>query len=203
MKRIIIIILLPFLSCGQGFNAGICSGFTTSQVSGDQLSGFNKIGPKIGIFVNRKINWYYLQLELQYISKGSKKIISNNQNSYLDNTYTNYINDYRFHLDYIGLPISFSTKINEKIKLETGNTLNILINQKEEIDFYVDNTSEVNKLEYCFFIGLFWNINNKYSINARLSNSILPIRKHSSGQTYRWNKGQYNTTLCFALFYNI
>ena len=204
MKKIFIITLLfPFFCISQDFNAGIISGFSTSQVSGDQLSGFNKVGPRIGFFVNRNINWYTLQLELQYISKGSKKIINTSQSPYLDNAYTSYINDYRFHLDYIGIPISIHSNITKKITLETGNSINILIRQKEEIDFYIDNSREVNKLEYCYFIGLFWDINNQYSINIRLSNSILPIRKHSSGQTYRWNRGQYNTTLSFTLFYYI
>ena len=189
---------MPVLCLSQDFNAGIIGGFSTSQVSGDELSGFNKIGPKIGFFVNREINWYTLQLELQYINKGSKKVINANQG-----TYTDYIDDYRLHLNYIGIPISISTNINEQIKIETGSSLNVLINQKEEIDFYIDNSREVNQLEYCFFIGLSWNINTKYSINTRLSNSILPIRKHSSGQTYRWNKGQYNTTLSFSLYYSI
>ena len=31
--------------------------------------------------------------------------------------------------------------------------------------------------------------------------SIFPIRKHSSGQTYQWNRGQYNTCLSFILYY--
>ena len=200
MRTIFILLLFPVFCFTQDFNAGMIGGFSTSQVSGDQLSGFNKIGPRIGVFVNRQINWYFLQLELQYISKGSKKVINTND---LDNTYTSYINDYRFHLDYIGVPISFSVNITEKLKIETGNSLNILINQKEEIDFYIDDSRKVNRLENCIFIGLFWKINNHYSINARLSNSIFPIREHSSGQTYRWNKGQYNTALSFSIYYKI
>jgi len=197
MKKIFILLLFPFFCFTQDFNAGIIGGLSTSQVSGDQLSGFNKIGPRIGFFVNRKINWYNLQLELQYISKGSKKVINN------QNTYTDYINDYRFHLDYIGIPISINSTITGKIKLETGSSINILIKQKEEIDFYVDNSREVKKLDYCYFIGLFWDINNHYSINVRLSNSIFPIREHSSGETYRWNRGQYNTVLSFSMYYKI
>ena len=64
LNKILIILLFPVLCLCQDFNAGIIGGFSTSQVSGDELSGFNKIGPKIGFFVNREINWYNLQLEL-------------------------------------------------------------------------------------------------------------------------------------------
>ena len=203
MIKKILIIIFPIFCFSQEFNSGLSLGISTSQVSGDQLSGFNKIGPSISIFLNRKINWYYLQLELQYISKGSKKNISNDLDSYLDNTYTSFINNYRFHLEYLGIPISIKAKVKSNLSLETGSAINILTNQKEEIDFYIDNSRKVNKLEYCFFIGLLWNISPNYYINIRASNSILPIRKHSSGQTYRLNKGQYNTTLSFSIYYKI
>lgn len=203
MIKKILIIIFPIFCLSQEFNSGLSLGISTSQVSGDQLSGFNKIGPRISIFLNRKINWYYLQLELQYISKGSKKNISNDLDPYLDNTYTSFINNYRFHLEYLGIPISIKAKVKSNLSVETGSAINILTNQKEEIDFYIDNSRKVNKLEYCFFIGLLWNINPNYYINIRASNSILPIRKHSSGQTYRLNKGQYNTTLSFSIYYKI
>ena len=203
VRKKLLIILFPLYCFSQDFNSGISLGISTSQVSGDQLSGFNKIGPRISLFLNRKINLYYLQLELQYISKGSKKNISNDLDSYIDNTYTSFINNYRFHVEYLGIPLSIQTKVKSNLLIETGTSINVLIKQKEEIDFYIDNSREVNKIEYCYFIGLLWNIYPNYFVNARISNSIFPIRKHSSGQTYRFNKGQYNTTISFSLYYKI
>ena len=76
MKKIFVFFLFSFLCVSQNFNAGIIGGISTSQVSGDGLSGFNKIGPRIGLYVNREISWLSIQLELQYITKGSKKIIN-------------------------------------------------------------------------------------------------------------------------------
>ena len=203
VKKKLLIILFPLYCFSQDFNSGISLGISTSQVSGDQLSGFNKIGPRISLFLNRKINWYYLQLELQYISKGSKKNISNDLDPYIDNTYTSFINNYRFHVEYLGIPLSIQTKVKSNLLIETGTSINVLIKQKEEIDFYIDNSREVNKIEYCYFIGLLWNIYPNYYVNARISNSVFPIREHSSGQTYRFNKGQYNTTISFSLYYKI
>jgi hypothetical protein len=40
-------------------------------------------------------------------------------------------------------------------------------------------------------------------INIRYSNSILKVRDHSSGATYRMNQGQYNEVLSFTLHYAI
>ena len=196
MKKSILIFFIPFLCFSQNFNAGIIGGISTTQVSGDGLKGFNKIGPKVGLYVNREFSWFSIQLELQYLSKGSKKIINNaNQNNL--NTYANY----KFHLDYVGVPIVCFTNITEKIKFELGTAINILINQNEEIDFYVDNSREVSRIENAILIGLIYVLNEKYSISVRGSNSIFPIRKHSIQQSYQWNSGQYNTGLSFNLLY--
>ena len=58
------------ISVSQDFNGGVFGGLSTSQVSGDNLSGFNKIGPRLGLYINRPIKWYGVQLELQYLVKG-------------------------------------------------------------------------------------------------------------------------------------
>ena len=36
-------------------------------------------------------------------------------------------------------------------------------------------------------------------LNILGSQSVLPIRKHASGATYRLNRGQYNSVLAFTL----
>ena len=186
--------LTSIISLSQNFNGGWFAGISTTQVSGDELSGFNKIGPCIGLYINHNIKWYQIQLELRYITKGSKKVIDNtNQNDITFN--------YNLHLDYVGIPILLSTYIRENTKIELGTEINFLIRQKEEIDFYIDNTRIINKLETCVFIGVLYNINEKYALSSRISNSFLPIRSHASGETYRLNKGQYNTCLMFNLYY--
>jgi len=195
----LLVLLLCTFSFSQNFNGGIIGGFSTSQVSGDGLSGFNKIGPRFGLYINRPIKWYGLQLELQYLTKGSKKNSSNNVD---DLNYDN-SNNYHFHLDYIGVPVVFFSDIRQNLKLELGTSFNFLIRQKEEIDFYIDNSRKVHIFEASILIGWTYKINEKLSLNSRLSNSITPIRPHASGETYQLNKGQYNTALCFNIYYRI
>ena len=56
MNRIIILFLcLNGFCLGQNFQAGTIIGINTSQVSGDNLAGFNKLGARLGAFVNKKI----------------------------------------------------------------------------------------------------------------------------------------------------
>ena len=81
MTRLIFIcIFYLFISSycnGQNFKAGLIAGISTSQLSGDQLGGFNKLGIKFGASVNHFINSASRgQLALYYIDKGSNDVNS-------------------------------------------------------------------------------------------------------------------------------
>ena len=190
-------LLFSMISFSQDFNGGVFGGLSTSQVSGDNLSGFNKIGPRLGLYINRPINWYGIQLELQYLVKGSKK----NNSDVIQNTNLNYVYNYNFHLNYVGVPVLLYSNIRKNIKLELGTSFNFLIKQKEEIDFYIDETRKAKSFETSILIGFTYQKNEKISFNTRLSNSITPIRPHTSGETHQLNRGQYNTVLCFSIYY--
>ena len=198
MKCFFLILCFPLLIFSQKFESGIIVGLSTTQVSNDTYSGYNKFGPRAGLFINRKLDWINIQLELQYLTKGSKQ---NSNNSTLNNNSLSSNDNYNFNLNYVGVPILFSLKIHEKIKLELGNAINILIKQKEEVDFYEIISREVNRIESAILIGIIYELNKNYHINIRGSNSIFPIRKHSSGEVYGLNRGQYNTGLSFNLLY--
>ena len=97
MKKLIFIIAIYCIfqnnSRAQEFNAGILAGLSTSQVSGDNLGGFNKAGLILGGFVNRDINSLLsLQIEMMFVQKGS----SNPKPE-------NFLGE--IHLDYIEIPI--------------------------------------------------------------------------------------------------
>ena len=202
MKYFFLILFLPFLLYSQKFESGIIVGLSTTQVSNDNYSGFNKFGPRVGLFINRKLDWINIQLELQYLTKGSKQNSNNSTQNQSTNNNSLSLNDsYNFNLNYVGIPLLFSLKIHEKIKLELGNSINILIKQREEVDFYEIISRKVNRIESAILIGIIYDLNKNYHINIRGSNSIFPIRKHSSGEVYGLNRGQYNTGLSFNLLY--
>tara|TARA_B100000900_G_scaffold391628_1_gene386411 strand:- start:112 stop:726 length:615 start_codon:yes stop_codon:yes gene_type:complete len=202
MKYFFLILFIPFLLYSQKFESGIIVGLSTTQVSNDNYSGFNKFGPRVGLFINRKLDWINIQLELQYLTKGSTQNSNNSTQNQSTNNNTLSLNDnYKFNLNYVGIPLLFSLKINEKIKLELGNAINILIKQKEEVNFYEIISRKVNRIESAILIGIIYELNKNYHINIRGSNSIFPIRKHSSEEVYGLNRGQYNTGLSFNLLY--
>ena len=197
MKKLIFIIAIYCIfqnnSRAQEFNAGISAGISTSQVSGDNLAGFNKAGIILGGFVNRKINnLLMVQMEMIYIQKGSS---NPNQN-------VNNLAD--IHLDYIEIPFLAIIKNTEKISLEGGIHCSALINGYYQ-DLYgkLENQTSLDSFELGGIIGISYNLSSKISLITRLSNSIVPIAEHASGQTYKFNKGKYNTGLNFILKYQI
>jgi len=194
-KKIPLIIIICFISFNiyaQEFKAGVKIGLSTSQVSGDNLSGFHKAGVIIGGFVNRDINkTLALQLEMIFIQKGSS-------NTKKDNLIAD------IYLDYIEVPLLMIYKQSESIELEVGIHSSALVNgYYHDIYGELENQTGFNNFDIGALIGMSYKINNKLSLNTRLTNSIIPIAEHASGQTYRFNKGKYNTGLNFILKYQL
>jgi len=186
----------------QEFKGGVILGLSTSQVSGDDLAGFNKAGLVFGGFTNRILsNRNSLQLEIVYIQKGSRNPDIINEES--ENYNKPYIN-----LSYIEIPILLKLKYNNTLEYEMGIQWAQLIN-----GYYIDNIGEMNSVIDPFIkndlgiaLGLNYFINQKISLNSRLTNSILPIgnEDYNNPTTYNANKkGKYNTTINFSIYYHI
>lgn len=193
MNKIFKVLFLTMSSfCfSQNFNAGTIIGINTSQVSFDNLSGFNKIGIRTGTFVNREFGEFDGQLELLYINKGSRQSIDSDT----------YSEGYRLHLNYIEIPLSLKKNLYKNIDFEIGGSISYLLNWVEKYDGVENYGIDVNNVEYSAHIGVECPIRNNLYLNTRLSNSILPIRSHSSDQMYKWYHGQYNTSISFVLYY--
>lgn len=186
------ILIFPLLSISQNFNAGIIGGLNTSQVSGDNLSGFNKLGARLGAFVNQSFKNFDLQMELQYINKGSRESVQKNT----------YNTGYKFQLNYIEMPWLIKKTIYKKTAIEAGLKIGYLLNWEETYDGLESSGLDVEKIEYSFLVGFVQKITDKLYLNSRVSNSIFPIRAHFPGQTQDVNsKGQYNTSVSFVLSY--
>jgi len=191
--KITCFIMMLFISNNinaQEFKAGMKAGISTSQVSGDNLGGFHKAGLLIGGYVNRNINpLLSLQLEMIFIQKGSS---NTNKNFPIAEIY----------LDYIEVPLLLIYRQSENIFIESGIHTSALINGYYH-DLYgrLENQNQFDNFDLGFIIGVNYKINNKLSLNTRASNSIIPFAEHASGQTYRFNKGKYNTGLSFILQY--
>ena len=68
-----LIILISNNVKSQNFKGGIIGGIATTQVSGDNLGGYNKAGLCIGVFTQLPISPISnIKMEMEYIQKGSR-----------------------------------------------------------------------------------------------------------------------------------
>ena len=176
----------------QNFGGGIILGLSTSQVSGDNLGGFNKAGLLVGSFIDLQLSkTLKYQMEITFIQKGSNNP-KMNENEITD-----------ISLSYIDIPIVIKYQQSNIIAIETGFETAFLINAYDNDLYGKIINRPFNKTDISIFIGMDYYINTKFILNSRISNSIIPIRAHASGATFQLNKGQYNSVLSFSLHYII
>jgi hypothetical protein len=173
----------------QRFGGGLIAGLSATQVSGDNLGGFDKAGIGAGGFVNLKFSEKFsAQMELMFIQKGSK---SNSNDSIF----------YRMKLQYVEVPILIGYHY-KKFIFDAGPSVGFLVSATEE-DFYsvLKDQKPFNPIDLSVNIGITYPLLNRLYLNWRISNSVIPIREHASGATFRLNRGQYNSMLFFSFRY--
>ncbi len=192
-KKILILLLLPFVTNAQSFKASIIAGINASQVSGDELGGFNKAGVMFGgstfLSVTPKSD---VAMELLFIQKGSKTPTSK------DNINADY---YKMSLNYLEMHFNYTYHASKKIGLHVGPTFGVLVGEKEEdIAGELTERPEFEKTELGVAGGLSFHFSEKVGLYMRLSNSLLPVRKMGADTRY-FKSGQYNSGLAFFLTY--
>lgn len=206
MRKIYLITLFIFLISNlkaQNFGGGLILGISTSQVGGDNLSGFNKAGLLAGVFANKSISSFLsLQMEMTYIQKGSNNPnMSNSEHKDED------IED--ISSSYIEIPFLLKYHQNNLLNIQGGLMIGYLIE-----GYYTDLTGRMEDYNTDIFIqtdtGILLAIEYKYSehisLNTRLSNSILPIGSedyNTDQNTSATGKGKYNSILSFTLNYHL
>ena len=187
--------ILTYNTNAQSFGGGIIVGASTSQVAGDLLGGFNKIGLLAGAYTNLKIKENISsQFEITYIEKGSR-----NPKLHEDDTPD------EITLSYIEVPLSVNLQQKENLGIEVGILPAFLINA--EMNDYLSEIKEIDpaftKYDFGIFAGINYHITDNIILNTRISNSIIPIRPHIFNLKDGLNKGQYNTVLSFTIHYKI
>lgn len=214
MKKGIFLLVIFFLqlklnsqnnSKNEIFSVFPTLGFNACQIHGDNYSGYDKFGALAGIGVRAAIKpKYSLALEFNFSQKGAR----HNQNPEKgDFTF------YRVNLNYIDLCLMNKIYINKTYFANLGVGFNYLINYQE--DNHVGNWDNVwpfEKFELSLNTGLGRKLNEKFNLEVRANNSLLPIRPYglnASGIFYPnavarfFNKGLYNNTLSLVLTYQV
>lgn len=175
----------------ERFRMGVTAGLNGTQVSGDELAGFDKLGAFGGVFVNRQLNEIWsAELAIVYSQKGSRKIADPENGDLFS---------YDLKLDYIEIPVTFRYG-HQDFQFEVGPSFGTLISWSEENqNGPVQANRDFKEFEVGMNLGVIYNFSPNFGVNFRFNNSVLPIRPHASGATFRLNFGQYNTVLTLAL----
>ena len=121
------------------FGGGAVLGFNASQVSGDNLGGYNKAGISGGFFVSKKLNETgELEMRMTYSAKGSRDVPNYEKGKY---------SAYYLKLNYIEVPILYRYKF-KMLWLLAGLSGGYLINMKFvhslAWDFHLTNIGKLN-----------------------------------------------------------
>jgi len=194
-------VIFSFNIQAQNFGGGFTLGLSTSQVGGDNLSGFKKVGALVGVFANTNISdLLSFQMEMNYIQKGSK-------NPNMNDIEHKDFDKPEISSSYIEVPLLLQYNQSNKLQIEAGGQIGYLIDGYYN-DLYGEIPTEINPL-INYDIGLLLGFDYKYSknisLNTRISSSILPIGNEDYNNNNIYNsstKGKYNLVLSYALHYN-
>ncbi|MBP6335131.1 MAG: PorT family protein [Bacteroidia bacterium] len=193
--RIFFIYLLVSVNAlsAQDFHGGLRLGMCASQVSGDNLSGFDKAGILGGAFVKRDFSAKSaLRMEMLFIQKGSRSPVSTYDNSY-----------YRMRLHYVEVPVLYEYRVKKKFSIAAGASFGVLVFSEENDQLGVlNNMPEFNKTEFSYHLGMLFNFTEHWTLDLRYSASLTPVRDYElSYYPNYFEKGQFNSSLQLSMYY--
>lgn len=172
---IIIFLAISGALIGQsGFSLSAVLGMNASQMAGDALSGFNKVGLHTGLKAGYILSPRWdLNLEFLYTQKGSQPRWSD----------TN-INGQKTSLNYAEIPVyaTFNDWYIEedeyyKVGLHAGASYARLISAKSGIGSISDEIDNIKNYDVSFLFGGFYAFSKKWVMTLRYTNSIIRIYK--------------------------
>ena len=171
-------------------------GLAATQVAGDSYSGFNKAGPIGGFFVNLAAsNRSYIQMELYYIQKGSRKNADAVEGDY---------DSYLLRLNYIELPLLYQYHLGW-FAVEAGPSVAFSMGGYEETNGEDVGADDFAIATFQIHFGVVFTIAENWKIDIRTNNSLTNLRNEThTGQVRRIfpdNYGQFNDVLQITFAY--
>ena len=180
----------------QRLSVGFQVGLNASTVTGTSFQGINKVGLLSSICLSKKIKENInLDLNLSYSQKGTlKPPVPKNGD------YTKYL----MNLDYISSEL-YCRYQRKGIHYLGGLGMGVLIRAEEtdENNQVIVGNGDFSKMEITGALGILFPLSDKFGIGVLGTHSLIPVRKHANGVTFRLNRGQYNQVVSFILKYTI
>lgn len=163
----------------QRFSAGLVAGLNASQIDGDELAGFDKVGLTGGIKTIMEFESVWrMNMELLYSERGSRPDIFN----------PDYDPDIEISLKYIEIPVYVSLgdwwqEEGEyyKVSAQAGLSYGRLLDAKTT-DYYHPSEVAYDKLvpyfsenDLSWMLGATFRMSKQWGVTARYSRGIIPL----------------------------
>lgn len=198
MKRIVFILCLCFLafnSQAQSFKGAIMAGVNLSQVDGDRLSGYNKLGPVFGIAISREIKpKWSLEMDILGSFKGARP--KSDENNLGTLTFR------RLNMVYVEVPFLIRYEY-EKFHFLGGASFGVLVNaQREDNIGTFDVTDSYKRMEFTSILGASYAIAKKWEVFGRFSYSLACVSGVNCGSLFvnpKLRVGHFNNVISIGL----
>ncbi|PLW93687.1 MAG: hypothetical protein C0592_05335 [Marinilabiliales bacterium] len=205
MKRIFLILIFT-TTCvavhAQSIRGEIITGFNMTQVDGDEVVGYRKIGANLGVGAMLPLgqsNWI-ISIETLFNQKGAYKKFPVEYDT-LPYPY------YNLRLNYAEVPLMIHYNDKDQMTFGAGFSYGRLVFLKEvehgsQID-WTTATGPYKRGDYNFLIDVRFRVIAGLHFNLRYAYSISKIRTRTfnNAATGTWTRDQFNNLLTFRLIY--
>lgn len=184
----------------QLFRAGFVGGFNFTQIDGDDIAGYDKIGLNAGFMVELGLdedNKWSAVMEILYSQKGSRSTLNNSPV------------DFKISMDYAEIPLLLKFRDPKGgLTFGAGVLLARSVNNKfvqagvDETEFFFAGNNIPKKWEIGAIIDVAYMFSSKFGLNFRFTNSIPSIRSNCNSNLFPGDcLRQRHRTLAFRTIY--
>ncbi|MDX5320057.1 MAG: PorT family protein [Bacteroidota bacterium] len=166
----------PLQSIGQEFKSGLNLGASFTQIDGDKMSGYNKLGPHLGIFVERVMGPKLgMRLEFLFNVRGAKNYVNPE----------NIANPFKSAQYYIEVPLLLQYQVQSHLNVETGVSFSALAYayNRDNSGRY-STTDKFKRSDWLMHLGLQYSLKERSKVYARYSYSILSFDPLVQGRLF-------------------
>lgn len=174
---------IVFNTVGQNKSAKLIIGAAATQVDGDDIGGYNKIGIVVGMGVSSPLNNdFEFQPELLYFQKGSKQGAN-----------TSSILNLNFH--YIEIPLMISREVIDRVEVQAGPSIGYLFKASGNVGGRNENILEdMNRVDLSLFLGGNYRLSDYWNLKVRYGISLKSVSQTGT---------QRNNTVSFLFEYQL
>ncbi len=157
------LLIFVFRVQAQEFKSGYMLGVSATQVDGDNLSGYNKLGPHLGIFVERMFgDKFSVRPEFLFTIKGAKNYIDIN----------NIADPIKTAFYYVEVPFFLNYRI-KKFQVEAGPSFGVLMYAYNNDNTGIYETTDMyNRMEWAAHVGVSYRLKESMLLYGRYSYSM-------------------------------